>query len=625
MKSRISRLLRFFGDVGFGVGLRRLGQEAKLALLTHLNLWPVLGRIVKRSWRRSRSRRTTRSSVPDSILTFPAGDWPALLAQILSGRFRILGRQFGGWDRWDWRSDWVHSSSWGIDRRRRWNFYAATTEGDVKLPWEVSRFEWLRWGWKAAEETNSSARYDEFVRAQLSSWLDENPFGVTVNWVPMEAGVRLVNLALLRFQIFSSRASISGGEGRGGMLEVLDDMIALNAGFAWIGREEFTSPRGNHFAVELAAIAIAEVCGARGAPRRRRMSWCRNRLEEEVVSQIGPDGEGCEGSPSYHRLVVESLLLALTAIQVEDPKWTLGAVAMDRLSRAACYLECIRRPDGDVPQFGDSDDAGFFFNPWSQRRDPIVVGSLIRGITDDTPSPATGAARFDSLGGQRMAVAEDNGWWAALWGGVDTSSRRSSHAHDDAGSLELFYHNIPVIVDFGTPPYTGPDAGRVAARSRHMHNAAVVSECGGTVYRGPWLSEKSMVPEGLSADPLESTVFVDLVCNATGRHPTRTRRLVKVHPDEVVVRDEVSGTDGPLHWSFILPAIWQLERQTEHEWVATGPGGAVLSLRFAPCLSVTVMEAVYYQPYGCPNRATRFDARRNGGGESQILKISEYS
>ena len=174
--------------------------------------------------------------------------------------------------------------------------------------------------------------------------------------------MRVVNLALLRDAV-TRWGSGSPDRESDALLRILDAVIAPNAEFVWMAREEFTAPRGNHFAVQIAALALAETSGALGEARSHRLAWCRKHLAAEIMEQIDDHGEDVEGSPAYHGLVVESFLLAWAALRAQAPRGALASALVARLTAGVTYLLRLRRPDGQLVRFGDSDDAGFFADP----------------------------------------------------------------------------------------------------------------------------------------------------------------------------------------------------------------------------------------------------------------------
>jgi hypothetical protein len=120
----------------------------------------------------------------------------------LSHNFSVFGHSVQLPEKIDWHFDPLSNYTW--DRQapsHSFNFLNAP-KADVKVVWEISRFQQLPVLAAAFLQTRSEKYLCELI-TQVESWIEQNPLGFGVHWVvPMEASIRAVNwittLALLK-------------------------------------------------------------------------------------------------------------------------------------------------------------------------------------------------------------------------------------------------------------------------------------------------------------------------------------------------------------------------------------------------------------------------------------------
>ena len=105
-----------------------------------------------------------------------------------------------------WHRDFKSGIEWPMEFNRRLNYHDFERPSDVKVPWELSRFQWWLPVAQAylltGEEPLASA-----TRTLLDEWMRANPVGVGVNWAcAMEIALRLVTWTWL-FRAFEGSAA----------------------------------------------------------------------------------------------------------------------------------------------------------------------------------------------------------------------------------------------------------------------------------------------------------------------------------------------------------------------------------------------------------------------------------
>lgn len=136
--------------------------------------------------------------LPDEIVpALREGEgWPAReVKRSLTHRFDILGTGESDWgERPDWHRDVGRSGTWPLHYHKRLRYrLAAPSWSDVKIPWELSRFQYLM-PLMGAYLASGNSKYAQAAVADIADWIERNPPLRGVNWTsPMEAAIRACN------------------------------------------------------------------------------------------------------------------------------------------------------------------------------------------------------------------------------------------------------------------------------------------------------------------------------------------------------------------------------------------------------------------------------------------------
>ena len=94
----------------------------------------------------------------------------------------------------DWHTDVVSGTTWPPAWWRDLEYAQLDRPSDVKVPWEISRLQWLLPAGQAYL-LDGDERHAQVVRDTLEEWIEANPYGESVNWAsPMEAAIRILTL-----------------------------------------------------------------------------------------------------------------------------------------------------------------------------------------------------------------------------------------------------------------------------------------------------------------------------------------------------------------------------------------------------------------------------------------------
>jgi len=389
-------------------------------------------------------------------------------------------------DRIDWQRDFKVDIAWSRDT------LADDLEGlrlsepcDIKVPWELSRcHHWVTLG-RAYALTLDPRYAGEFV-AQLTAWLDDNPWPYGVNWSrAMEVAVRAVNW-LWAAALFAEAPEFSAPL----RLRFLKAM--LQHGNHILDNLEYADPNGNHYlsngvGLLFLGVLLPDLSAA--------AAWRKKAFEivwGEIDLQVHPDGVDFEQGIGYQGLVTEFwytcvLLCDRNAIPV--PK-----TVRERLGRMFEFMLAVTRPDGTFPQIGDNDDgrlANLDDEPVGSFRRHLAVGAVITGRADmlgaaadavetaawlcgphvlDLPRAAPVAASTPfALGGFYVMRAPDA--VMVIDAGEIGTRGIGGHGHNDVLSFDLWAAGAPLLVDSGTYTYSADPAARNALRATGAHNS----------------------------------------------------------------------------------------------------------------------------------------------------------
>jgi uncharacterized heparinase superfamily protein len=414
----------------------------------------------------------------------------AAAADALAHRVRLLGPgpvQLG--PRIDWLRDWRSGVAWPRGYMRDITYVNPHDQSDVKVPWEVSRLQWLMPAGQAYVLTGDE-RYAEEVRAVLEDWIEANPYAQTVNWsCTMEAALRILSWTWF-FRVFHASRAWGERSFRGRFLCAL----YLHGDFTE-RHLEISDVNGNHCTADAAGLVCAGLFFGEGrdASRWHQRGW--SLLLEEIPRQVYPDGVDFEASVAYHRLVAE--LFLLPALYRRACGLDVPETYRERLVAMARVAAAYSRPTGSVPLWGDADDARALPLGGQDLNDHRYLSGLV-GATWDVPDlrESFSGSRAEVFWLQGPSAAEGlphaerppkppgsrafpDGGFYVMRNDVDHVfidcgpvglAGRGGHGHNDCLSFEAVLDGVHLVSDCGSFVYTRSFEERNRFRSTAYHN-----------------------------------------------------------------------------------------------------------------------------------------------------------
>jgi uncharacterized heparinase superfamily protein len=448
----------------------------------------------------------------------------------------------------DWGKDYKTNTTWPKTYFRSIDYVNFDAPSDVKIPWEISRFQWMMPLGQAYLFTKDE-KYAEKTKDLLLSWIEQNPFTKGVNWAcTMEVAIRIVVLTWF-FHVFKNAISWQDEDFRFKFLKNL----FLHAHFT-IHHLEKSDVNGNHYIADAMGLVFAGFFF--GQEHKISKKWSQTGLDillDEIQKQIYEDGVDYEASTHYHRLVFEIFYLSQQYASLN--KVEIPSFYTETLIKMADYTAHYTQPDGMCPLIGDNDDARilpFGLQEINDHRYVTELAYLGLGEKEDlaiSPSDKTELYwYFEKEKIQKLATYKSSeikskafpkgGYYIMRHGNNHVFiccaplglKGRGGHSHNDALSFELVLNGEKIITDSGSYVYTADYKARNKFRSTSSHNTPYIDD----VEINSFLGEKFLWSLKEEAKPLclawEET---DEYILFKGRH----YGYQKLDPDFVVERE----------------------------------------------------------------------------------------
>ena len=252
-----------------------------------------------------------------------------------------------------WNVDFKTGFHWENDFYQKIKLIDIHKPADVKVVWELSRFQHLFVLGKAYWISRDEKYALEFAQ-QIVAWINDNPVEFSVNLTsPMDVAIRAINWVAGYF-FFKDSPS-------------LDHQFWMNFHMCLYQHGKFIKNNlenralynGNHYLANLAGLiwlgiyfgdhyVIGENAGNNP---KVWLAFGAGELEKQMFIQVNHDGTDYESSTSYHRLVTEIFLL--TTIFCTQNGIYYSKKYMNRLKKMQLFLLHIMKPNGLIPLLGD--------------------------------------------------------------------------------------------------------------------------------------------------------------------------------------------------------------------------------------------------------------------------------
>ena len=454
-----------------------------------------------------------------------------LADSILAHRFPLLSVTIDTGPAIDWRRDYLHGVTSGLEYFRRVPYLDFARVGDHKVVWELNRHQHLPVLAQAWRESGRREYMDEAFR-QLESWIEQNPFLRGINWASaLEVAFRAMSWAW-----FWGMAD-----------EQLNPTLRARSLIELYRHGRYLETNLSvYFSPNTHLLGEAVALHALGAwfpewPRARRWREMGGRIvEDEMQRQVRDDGSHFEQSAYYHVYALDFFLLHRTLAKC-SPAYD------DRLRRMAGFLRALMGPDEELPLIGD-DDGGRVFCPYGERT------QFGRATLQAAPAaPPEGSRLFEDSG---IAVMTSGGAHIVIKaGGFGEGS--GGHSHSDVLSLVARAHGREILIDPGTFTYVADPAERDRFRGSAAHNTVRIDGRDQAVPAGPfrWNEKPTVKVNRWSTSAARD--YLDAACSYGGF--VHRRQVLFVKPATLVIVDSVDGPPG----EHTVEQFWHLAAEEE--------------------------------------------------------------
>jgi hypothetical protein len=461
--------------------------------------------------------------------------------------------------------------------------------GDCKYSWEPNRhFELvtLAQAWKLSSEP----RYLEGCVTLLDSWIEQCPYPLGINWTSsLELAIRLNNWAIAWHLIgANSNAYFKTPAGKE-FLQKWFKSIYCHCHFISQYYSRYSSAN-NHLLGEYLGLFVACVTWPLWPESHKWLNEARSGFENEALLQNYPDGVNREQGIWYHHEVTDMMLLAYLLARANNISFSKSYE--ERLERMLEFIASLMNKNGQLPAWGDADDAIVVklnpFNDFDPYQSLLATGSVVfergdfkfkAGDKFDDKSKwllgEDGLARFNALKKLSLKTpirsAFKQGGYFILGGEFETERevrivadvaelgylKTAAHGHADALSFTLSASGHEIFIDPGTYAYHTQKKWRDYFRGTAAHNTLRVdgqdqSAAGGNFL---WTRHAKAVCEQWSETP----ELIHLIGSHDGyhalKHSITHRREWRygVAARQLLVVDSLSGTGRhtmELFWHF---------------------------------------------------------------------------
>ena len=397
-----------------------------------------------------------------------------------------------------WLEDFKSGYKWNNKFYKDIKLIDLYNDADVKVPWELSRFQHVFTLGKAYWLTDDEKYALEF-KEEIEDWYKNNPVEMSVNWTcTMDVSIRAANW-ISGYFFFKGSASMDDV-----FWSKFNKYLYLHGRFIYKNLENEGQHNDNHYISDLTGLIwLGMYFGEFFVYDKERKNDPKNWLkfgiaefESEMKKEVNDDGTDYESSTAYHRLVTEIFLITSIFCNKNDIYFTKEYI--QKLERMCEFIMYITKPNGLASVIGDSDDGRLIilsnYGNWNRRdfthilavageyfnRDDFrYIGKNYKedalwtmGSYKETNEETVLSSRAYEKGG--YYILRNKRIYCIIGCGDILSREEGGHSHNDQLSFELNVDGEDFIIDPGNYVYTADYKMRNLYRSTRMHNTLCI-------------------------------------------------------------------------------------------------------------------------------------------------------
>jgi len=407
----------------------------------------------------------------------------------------------------DWHIDFKSGHRWDLKTYYKDIKYGHRPGVDVKVPWELSRFQHLAILGQAYWVTDNEKYAKEFVN-QINDWIENNPPRFGVNWTcTMDVAIRACNW-ILGYYFFKHSKVVN----QQFLLKFLESLYQHGCHIIK-NLERSGVLTSNHYLSDIVGLVYLGVLIPEFKESKKWKNFGIEELKKEMKKQVYPDGVNFEASTCYHRLVLELFFYATFLVIINHKNFEehnfievgneiFGEKYLRRLYKMFEFILYALKPNGRMPQIGDNDNGRFhiFTNREVLDMRYLLTLGAIFFKEPEFKIKEFGFCEealwvFGEKGYKIWQDLEENcltnigsrafpdaGWYIMrndkshmfISSGPNGQDGNGGHCHNDKLNFELCIDGQDIIVDPGTYVYTAEPMWRNKFRSTAYHNTVVI-------------------------------------------------------------------------------------------------------------------------------------------------------
>jgi len=406
----------------------------------------------------------------------------------------------------DWHIDFKTGYRWDKHLFCKKITYGDVPGADIKVPWELSRFQHLVLLGQAYLITGNEKYSLEYIY-QIIDWVENNPPKFGINWkCTMDIAIRAANL-ILSLSFFRDSRLLTKE-----FIFYFLKSIYIH-GEHIVNNLEYYSITSNHYLSDISGlIFIAEFFNGFAIGRKWK-KFAIAEIKREMEKQVYDDGVDFEASTCYHRLALELFFFPMLYTvknssdfnginSKEVCEYIYGDRYTENLYKMFEFVLFSLKPNGRLPQIGDNDNGRLFiFRKMGvlDARYLLALGAIFfqesKFKVDEFNFCSDALWVFGRQGNKTWDLLDTNylrnirskafsnaGWYIMrkdkdymiVSGGPNGQNGNGGHAHNDKLSFELCINGRDILVDPGSYLYTPFPEWRNSFRSTSLHNTVLV-------------------------------------------------------------------------------------------------------------------------------------------------------
>jgi hypothetical protein len=531
---------------------------------------------------------------------------------------------------------------------------------DIKIPWELSRFQHIFVLGKAYQISSkeSQSRYAKAFQSQASDWIDSNPYLIGVNWAcPMDVAIRAINW-IWGFYFFQDSCEIPPE-----FWEKFIDSLHKHLQYLEFNWETSDKPNNHYISDLVGYLYLCEFFSQqkenlikKEKKLQKKKIWCIETILEQFFHQINADGTCYEGSTNYHRLDTELFLhfkLICSATQAILPQDFL--IRLEKMIKFVqdCTDECS-------DETCNQDNSTNFISIGDNDSGKILTGieCASSACIEKSPNERQAKLQLHNYSDFGLLIIKKNeprftDWHITFRYPAFKKNQPSGHFHHDELAVTLSIGGVPILVDAGTYVYTANNAWRNLMRSPQSHNTFCCPE-------QPDLAQTNTVQTNpaqtnleqtdlfqLNLKPQKNTLEItqtDCVIQATACNKKMAYRMLELNCNQKNLKitdwwntqtwnaldchsHECDNKIFKSEWNLIFDTELELKKESSGNWLVTRYRKAVC--RIFSTLDFAQTEGFYSKNYGqlqiCPklvatkNISTKNLLNKNFSDKEQII------